>query len=325
MRDLVTEEDVRDRHPIVIVGCGGAGITTINRLHHLQAPRARTIAVDTDRQHLDMVQADSRILIARSLTRGLGAGGSPDIGRRAAEMARSTLEAVLEDAELCFLTVGLGGGTGTGAAPVVAQIAKDRGATVIVVVGYPLNKERESLARAEEGVAALYRVTGSVVVLDNNRLQPRNQVRTHGQAFTAMDQLMAETIKAISEAISEWSLINIDIDDLRAVMSRDGAAVMLVGDTDRGSGARGAARACLSHPLFDIDYHGATGALFHITGGSDLTVQAAEEVVRELMYELDPMADLLWGARAEPGFEGCVRVMAIMTGIRSARFPRTTR
>ena len=141
MRDFVNEEDVRDRHLIVIVGCGGAGITTINRLHHLQPPRARTIAVDTDKHHLDMVQADSRILIARSLTRGLGAGGAPDVGRRAAEMARSTLEAVLEDAELCFVTAGLGGGTGTGSAVTAAPLIADE------VHWLQYMREEEKLAR----------------------------------------------------------------------------------------------------------------------------------------------------------------------------------
>lgn len=323
MRDFVNEEDVRDRHPIVIVGCGGAGITTINRLHHLQAPRARTIAVDTDKQHLDMVQADSRILIARSLTRGRGAGGAPDVGRRAAEMARSTLEAVLEDAELCFVTAGLGGGTGTGAAPVVAQIARDQGATVIGMVGYPFNEERERLPRAEEGLAALYRVTGSVVVLDNNRLEPRHGPRLPGQALTKMDQLIAETIKAINEAITEPSLINIDYADVRAIMSRDGVAVMLIGDTDRKSGTRAAALDCLSNPLFDIDYRGATGALVHVTGGSDLTLEEVEGIAMEMTYQLDLHTDLVWGARITEELEGRVRVVAIMTGIRSARSPRT--
>ena len=323
MRDFVNEEDVRDRHPIVIVGCGGAGITTINRLHHLQPPRARTIAVDTDKHHLDMVQADSRILIARSLTRGRGAGGAPDVGRRAAEMARSTLEAVLEDAELCFVTAGLGGGTGTGAAPVVAQIARDQGATVIGMVGYPFNEERERLVRAEEGLAALYRVTGSVVVLDNNRLEPRHGPRLPGQALTKMDQLIAETIKAINEAITEPSLINIDYADVRAIMSRDGVAVMLIGDTDRKSGTRAAALDCLSNPLFDIDYRGATGALVHVTGGSDLTLEEVEGIAMEMTYQLDLHTDLVWGARITEELEGRVRVVAIMTGIRSARSPRT--
>ena len=179
--------------------------------------------------------------------------------------------------------------------------------------------------RAEEGLAALYRVTGSVVVLDNNRLQPRKQPRLPGAGFTAMDRLIAGTAKAISEAIVEPSLINIDFDDLRTVTAKEGVAVMHVGDADLGSGARGAVRDCLSHPMFDIDFHGATGALIHITGGSDLTLEATEEIVSELVWELDPMTDVTWGARTESGVEGRVRVVAIMTGIRSSRIPRATR
>lgn len=318
-------EDPDDRRRVVIVGCGGAGTTIVDRLHRLGIAGAGTVAIETDRQHLDTSRADKRILIGSSLTGGLGAGGSPEIGRRAAGMGRSVLEGVLEGADLCFVTAGLGGGTGTGVAPVVAQIAKDQGATVIVVVGYPFNEETARLTRAEEGLAALYGVTGSVVVLDNNRLQPRNRPRPLGQAFTAMDQLIAGTVRAISETITEPCLINIDVADLRAVTSRDGVAVLLVGEADRGSGARGAVLACLSSPMFDIDYRGATGALIQITGGSDLTVQEVEEIVRDLMYELDTMADLVWGARIRSEFEGRVRVMAIMTGIRSARAYRLSR
>ncbi len=321
----VGQEDADDRFRVVIVGCGGAGINTIDQLHRIRMTGAETIAVDTDRQHLDMVQADRRILIGKSLAKGLGAGGSPEVGRRTAEMARWALEEALDYPDLCFLTAGMGGGTGTGAAPVVAQMAKDQGATVIGLVGYPYNVETACLVRAKEGLAALHQVTGPVVVLDNNRLGPRLPARLPGQGFTAMDRLIAETIAAICETITERTLIMIDHADLRTLMSRDGVAVMLTGESDRGAGARSAALECLSNPMFDIDYRGATGALIHVTGGSDLTLEATEEIVSELEYELDPHADVIWGARTRSGFDGRVRVVAIMTGIGSARASRTTR
>ena len=319
------QEDADKKPRIVIVGCGGAGINTIDRLHRIQVPGAETIAVDTDRQHLDRIRADRHILIGKSLAKGLGAGGSPEVGRRTAEMARSALEESLDYADLCFLTAGMGGGTGTGAAPVVAQIAKDQGATVIGLVGYPFNVEKARLVRAKEGLAALHLVTGPVVVLDNNRLGPRVPACVPGQKFAAMDRLIAETIAAICETITERTLIRINHADLRMLMSRGGVAVMLARESDCEAGARNAALECLSNPMFDIDYHGATGALIHVTGGSDLTLEATEEIVSELVWELDPMTDVTWGARITSGFEGRVRVMAIMTGIGSARASHTTR
>ena len=138
------DDDFIGQPRIVIVGCGGAGNNTINRLHHMGVSGAETIAINTDKQHLDMIQADKRVLIGKSLTKGLGAGGYPDVGKRAAEMARPTLEVLLENADLCFITAGMGGGTGTGAAPVVAQIAKEQGAIVVGMVSYPFQVERKS-------------------------------------------------------------------------------------------------------------------------------------------------------------------------------------
>jgi len=172
------DDDFIGQPRIVIVGCGGAGNNTINRLHHMGVSGAETIAINTDKQHLDMIQADKRVLIGKSLTKGLGAGGYPDVGKRAAEMARPTLEVLLENADLCFITAGMGGGTGTGAAPVVAQIAKEQGAIVVGMVSYPFQVEKARLIRAEEGLENLAASADSVIVLDNNRL--KNFVQIHG-------------------------------------------------------------------------------------------------------------------------------------------------
>lgn len=317
--DIEGEEDYLGQPRIVIIGCGGAGNNTVNRLYHMQVRGAETIAINTDKQHLDMVQADKRVLIGKSLTKGLGAGGFPDVGRRAAEMARPTLEALLESADLCFITAGMGGGTGTGTAPVVAQIAKEQGAIVVGMVSYPFQVEKARLLRAEEGLELLSKAADSVIVLDNNRLTSFVPNLPLGQAFSVMDQLIAETVKGISETITEPSLINIDYADVRAIMSQGGVAVMLVGESKQQNKAESVVHECLNHPLLDIDYRGATGSLIHITGGSDLTLQDAEEIASTLTYELDPHADVIWGARVNSEFEGRVRVMAIMTGVKSAQ------
>ena len=211
------EDDILGQPRIVIVGCGGAGNNTVNRLYHMQVTGAETIAINTDKQHLDMIRADKRVLVGKSLTKGLGAGGFPDIGRRAAEMARPTLETLLCDADLVFITAGMGGGTGTGTAPVIAQIAKDQGAIVVGMVSYPFQVEKARLLRAEEGLEALSNTADSVIVLDNNRLIKFVPNLPLGQAFSVMDQLIAETVKGISETITEPSLINIDYADVRAI------------------------------------------------------------------------------------------------------------
>jgi cell division protein FtsZ len=313
------EDDFVGQPRIVIVGCGGAGNNTVNRIHHMGVSGAETIAINTDKQHLDMIQADKRILIGKSLTKGLGAGGYPDVGKRAAEMARPTLEAVLESADLVFITAGMGGGTGTGSAPVVASIAKEQGAIVVGMVSYPFQVEKARLIRAEEGLEALASASDSVIVLDNNRLKNFVPNLPLGQAFSVMDQLIGETVKGISETITEPSLINIDYADVRAIMSKGGVAVMLVGESKQQNKAESVVRECLSNPMLDIDYRGATGSLIHITGGTDLTLQDAEEVATSLTYELDPHADVIWGARVRGDMEGKIRVLAIMTGVKSAQ------
>jgi cell division protein FtsZ len=217
----------------------------------------------------------------------------------------------------------MGGGTGTGSAPVVAQIAKEQGAIVVGMVSYPFQVEKARLIRAEEGMEALSTAADSVIVLDNNRLKNFVPNLPLGQAFSVMDQLIGETVKGISETITQPSLINIDYADVRAIMSKGGVAVMLVGESKQQNKAESVVRECLSNPMLDIDYRGATGSLIHITGGSDLTLTDAEEIASSLTYELDPHADVIWGARIRNDMEGKVRVLAIMTGVKNGNLMGT--
>ncbi|MCL7475131.1 MAG: cell division protein FtsZ [Methanosarcinales archaeon] len=304
---------------IVIVGCGGAGNNTINRLYNMGVSGAETIAINTDKQHLDMIQADKKILVGKSLTRGLGAGGYPEIGRKAAELARSTLEEVLKDADLVFVTAGMGGGTGTGTAPVVAEIAKQNDAIVVGMVSSPFRVERARALKAEEGLEQLRSAADTVLVLDNNRLLDYVPNLPIEQAFSVMDQLISETVKGISETITQTSLINLDYADVKTIMGCGGVAVMLVGEARNQDKGDAVVRAALNHPLLDVDYRGATGCLVHITGGPDLTLSEAEEIAEALTYELDGRANVIWGARINKEYEGRVRVMAIMTGVQSAQ------
>jgi cell division protein FtsZ len=306
---------------IVIVGCGGAGGNTINRLHKIGVRGAETIAINTDKQALDLVEADKKLLVGKTITRGLGAGGYPEVAERCAEQARGKLEEMLRGADLVFITAGMGGGTGTGTAPVVADIAKKHGAIVVGMVSTPFNVERARIIKGDAGLQKLRNKADSVIVLDNNRLLQYVPNLPIDQAFSVMDQLIAETVKGISETITTPSLINLDYADVKAIMNEGGVAVMLWGEAKTSDGPNAIVNEALNHPLLDVDYRGATGALVHITGGPDLTLRHAEEVAENLTYELDSHANVIWGARVTPEFEGRCRVMCIMTGISVVESP----
>ncbi|MFP4217891.1 MAG: cell division protein FtsZ [Salinarchaeum sp.] len=304
---------------IVIVGCGGAGNNTVNRLYNIGVDGAESIAINTDKQHLQMIEADTKILVGKSLTNGLGAGGDPSMGERATEMAQSTIKEVLGEADLVFVTAGMGGGTGTGAAPVVSKIAKEQGAIVVGMVSTPFNVERARTVKAEEGLEKLRDEADSIIVLDNNRLLDYVPNLPIGKAFSVMDQIIAETVKGISETITQPSLINLDYADMTTIMNQGGVAVMLVGETQDKNKTDEVVRDAMNHPLLDVDYRGASGGLVHITGGPDLTLKEAEGIADNITERLDASANVIWGARIRDEYKGKVRVMAIMTGVQSAQ------
>ncbi|HET7323287.1 MAG TPA: cell division protein FtsZ [Halococcus sp.] len=317
-RDETELEEFGDPR-IVVVGCGGAGNNTVNRLYNIGVEGAETIAINTDKQHLQMVEADTRVLVGKSLTQGLGAGGDPEMGERATEMAQGTIKEVLSGADLVFVTAGMGGGTGTGAAPVVAKTASDEGAIVVGMVSTPFNVERARTVKAEEGLEKLRNEADSIIVLDNNRLLDYVPNLPVGKAFSVMDQLIAETVKGIAETITQPSLINLDYADMTSIMNQGGVAVMLVGETQDKNKTEAVVEDAMSHPLLDVDYRGASGGLVHITGGPDLTLKEAEEIAERITDRLDPSANVIWGSRIREEYKGKVRVMAIMTGVQSAQ------
>jgi len=303
---------------IVVVGCGGAGNNTINRLHNIGIEGAETVAINTDKQHLDMIEADDKILVGSNLTDGLGAGGDPDIGKKATEKARATLKnKVLKDADLVFVTAGMGGGTGTGSAPVVANIAKDVGAIVVGMVSMPFRVERARVKKAEEGIDELSHHADSIIVLDNDRLLDYVPNLPIGDAFSVMDQIISETIRGISETITQPSLINLDYADMRSIMEEGGVAVMLVGESGDKDKTQVVEEA-LNHPLLDVDYRGASGSLVHITGGPDLSLTDANGIASKITERLDDDAKVIWGSRIQDDYKDKVRVMAIMTGVESS-------
>jgi cell division protein FtsZ len=323
---LKLDDDMFGTPRIIIVGCGGAGGNTITRLNKIGVKGAETIAINTDKQALDLVEADKKLLIGQDITRGLGAGGFPDVAERSARESSREIENLIKGADLVFITAGMGGGTGTGSAPVVAEIAKKHEAVVTCMVSTPFNVERARLIKADEGLDHLRTKADSIVVLDNNRLLEFVPNLPINQAFSVMDQMIAETVKGLSETITVPSLINLDYADMKAIMDCGGLSVMLWGEADEDAGVDAIVNEALNHPLLNVDYKGANGALVHITGGPNMSLKYVQEVAKNLTQDLDCYSNVILGARVLPEFEGKCRVMAIMTGVQSPNLlgPKTS-
>jgi len=305
------EKDLRQLK-ILVIGCGGGGCNSINRLSDLGLKGAETIAINTDRRHLARIKADKRLLIGASLTKGFGAGGDPELGRVCAENAFEPLNEILCDADLTFVIAGLGGGTGTGSAPFVADLARRNGSLVFSIATMPFECEGRRVDIATRGLWQLERFSDTLLILDNNRLLEMVPHLPVDQAFGVMDQLISEIVKGITEAITEPSLINIDFSDLRAIFRQRGISTVLYGEN---SDPDSVVKDALSNPFLDIDFTGATGALIHITGGSNLTLKRVTRVVEGITAFLDPQANVILGARVDDDCEGVIRVIAVITGI----------
>lgn len=304
---------------IIVMGCGGAGNNTLNRMARLGVAGAELIAVNTDRQHLTLIHDSvKKLLIGQSVTRGLGAGGYPDVGAKAAEVSRATLSQALDGADMVFLTAGMGGGTGTGVAPIVADIAKEQGAIVIGMVTYPFRLERARLTKADEGIQKLRKVADTVIIIDNNRLVELVPNLPIEQAFSVADEVIGRAVKGITETITTPSLINLDYADVRSIMTQGGVSVISVGEAKGHQRVEEVVEDTMRNSLLDIDYTGATGVLIHITGGPDLTMGEANQIGEMLTEAVDPKATVIWGARIIPEYEGKIEVISIMTGVQSS-------
>ncbi|MEM3399632.1 MAG: cell division protein FtsZ [Candidatus Micrarchaeia archaeon] len=318
-RQLAQDSFSSDRIKIVTIGVGGAGNNTVQRLVKAGVKGCDLVAVNTDKQHLTMLSDQiEKILIGKSVTKGLGAGGFPEVGTKAAEVDRPLLEKVLSNAHLVFLCAGMGGGTGTGAAPVIAQIAKDQGAITVAMVTYPFNLERARKVKAEKGIEELRKVTDSVIILDNNRLVQLVPNLPMNEAFAVADEILAKAVGGLVWTITQPSLINIDFADVKAIMEGGGVGFIAVGEGKGTDKVRGAAEGVLKNRLLDVDFEGANGALIHISGGSDLTLGDAIQAGEIVTERMDPNANVKWGARIIPGYDGKLELVAIVTGVKGA-------
>ncbi len=302
---------------IKVIGVGGAGGNTVSWLYKKGIKGAEIAVINTDKQHLDVHEADRKVLIGRELTKGLGAGGHPNIGSEAAKETIQEIKDILKGADMVFVCAGMRGGTGTGAAPVVAKLAKEMGAIVIGTVTMPFELERARMDKAEWGLGELRQVSDSVIVIDNNRLVQIAGNLPIQQAFAVANELISTMIKGIVETIAVPSLVNLDYADVKAIMTDGGVCAIGVGESDSEQKVEEATRRALTNPLLDVSYKGSTGALIHVEGGPDLTLDDVSRVGDMVTEALDRDANVIWGARINDAMTGKLRIMTIIAGVNS--------
>jgi cell division protein FtsZ len=302
---------------IKVLGIGGAGCNMVSWLYKKGIKGAEIVACNTDKQHLDITSSDKKVLIGKELTRGLGCGGFPDKGAEAAQESIQDIKDTVKATDMAFICAGMGGGTGTGASPLIAQVVKESGSIVIGTVTMPFSIERARIDKAEFGLQQLRQVSDTVIVIDNNRLVNIAGNLPVQQAFAVANELIATMIRGIVETIAVPSLVNLDYADVKAIMTNGGVAAIGVGASDTTNKVDDAVKGALSNPLLDISYKGATGALIHIEGGPDMTLDEVSKIGELVTETLDSDANVIWGARVSEEMKGKLTVMTIMTGVHS--------
>jgi cell division protein FtsZ len=318
-----TDEDLRKilearKADIKVVGVGGAGNNTISRLMQVGIIGAEIVAINTDAQDLLYTDADKKVLIGKDLTRGLGAGADPKIGGEAARESREDIKDALKGADMAFITCGLGGGTGTGASPVVAEIAKKMNVLTVGVVTLPFSMEgRQRMANAQGGLEELQKNVDTLIIIPNDKLLeivPDVSVVT---AFKICDEILVNSVKGITELVTKPGLVNLDFADVRAVMTNGGLAMIGLGESDTENRAVEAVEKALNNPLLDVEIEDATGALVNVSGGTDVTIRECQEIVEAVSTKISGDAKIIWGAQISKELGDMVRALLIVTGVKT--------
>ena len=301
---------------IKVLGVGGGGCNAINRMIEAGLGGVEFVAVNTDAQSLAQSSAPVRVRIGDQITRGLGSGGDPIRGARAAEESRDELRSVLEDADMVFLTAGMGGGTGTGASPIIGKIARDLGALTVGIVTKPFGFEGTRRARvAEEGLLKLHDHVDTLIAIQNDQLlRLVDRQAPLRRAFLVADEILRQGIQGISEIINIPGLINVDFADVRAIMGEGGAALMCIGRASGDERALAAAQQAISSPLLDIKIQGAKGVLVNMRGGEDLTLHEIGQAAELIRETAAPDGNIIWGAVIDDDYEGELQITVIATG-----------
>ncbi len=321
MRMANAERDLRRYAAIKVVGVGGGGSNAVNRMISAGLGGVEFIAINTDAQALALSNADKKLHIGGKLTRGLGAGGDPEIGRQAAEETREEITEVLEGADMVFVTAGMGGGTGTGGAPLVAQVARELGALTIGVVTRPFGFEgRRRAVNADEGIRTLRQRVNTVITIPNDRLlEVVDKSATVVEAFRVADDVLRQGVQGIADLITVPGLINLDFADVRTVMTEAGSALIGIGVASGEGRAAAAANAAISSPLLETSMQGARGVLINITGGLDLGLMEVNEAAQAVQKAADPEANIIFGAVIDEHLDGEIRITVIATGFETRR------
>ncbi len=305
---------------VKVFGVGGGGGNTISRMKEIGIRGCEMIAVNTDAQDLLYSDADYKILIGKEITQGLGAGSNPRVGEEAAHESDSEIKKKLSNTDMIFITCGLGGGTGTGAAPVIAELAKKQGALVVGVITLPFTMEGKK--RIENSIYGLERLESSVdtlIVIPNDKLLELAPDLPLHTAFKIADEILTNAVKGIAELITKAGLVNLDFADVRAVMTNGGVAMIGVGESDSAERATEAVEKAIENPLLDVDITDATGALINITGGLDMTLEEAKKVIETVLRKISPNAKMIWGAQLSEDMDKTLRVLLIVTGVKSSQ------
>ncbi len=319
-------EDLEDLIKIVIVGVGGSGNNTITRLYELGVQGAELIAMNTDAQHLSRTKAHRKLLLGKEITQGKGSGGDPEIGYRAAEASAHEIAETIGDADLVFITAGMGNGTGTGAAPVVAKVVKERARhngrfrepLVVSVVTFPFRNEgKVRIEKAKAGIKALMYYSDTVIIIENDKLLKLVPKLPINAAFRFADEIIARMVKGLTETIKLPSMVNIDFADVYSVMHNGGAALIGIGESDSSNRASDAIKNALENKMLDVEYASGEKALVHFTVGPDVSLGEISNAM-DIVYErLGEKSEIKWGARIDEDMGKVVRAMVIMTGVKS--------
>lgn len=305
---------------IKVIGIGGGGNNSLNRMGEIGIRGGELIAINTDAQDLLYTNADHKILIGRETTQGLGAGSNPKVGEQAAKESENEIKKKIANSDMIFITCGMGGGTGTGAAPVVASLAKKQNSLTIGVVTMPFTIEgQKRIENAVMGLERMEAVTDTLIVIPNDKLleiAPELPLHT---AFKISDEILTNAVKGITELVTTTGLVNLDFADIRTVMVNGGVSLIGMGESDSEKRAQDAVRKALTNPLLDVDVSGAKGALVNIIGGPDMSLEECKDIIGTIGSKLSPDAKMIWGAKLSPDMDKSIRVLLIVTGVRSSQ------
>ena len=316
LEELIQKQTTR----IKVVGCGGGGGNSVSRMKEIGIKGCEIIAVNTDAQDLLYTMADHKVLIGKELTHGLGAGSNPKIGEQAAKESEQDIRKKLGEADMVFITCGLGGGTGTGSAPVIADIAKKIGALTIGVVTLPFTVEgQKRIENSQYGLEKMASICDTLIVIPNDKLLEIAPELPMHSAFKVADEILTNSVKGITELVTKAGLVNLDFADIKAVMSNGGVSLIGIGESDSQHRAKDAVEKAIHNPLLDVDITNASGALVNIIGGNDMTLDEYREVMEVIGRKVSPNAKLISGAQISPDMEKSIKVLLIVTGVKSTQ------